>query len=288
MRELNFQLKQLCKYNRDGSHSTQSNRHKILQKMANDLNDLGYRRMQVKSLKAKHIDALIKKYINEGLSVGTLKNRLSHIRWWADKIAKQNVVARDNAHYGIGERELVAKTSKAHTLDRDKLLSITDPHIKMSLELQAAFGLRREESIKFSPLFADQKNYIRLKSTWCKGGKERTVPIRTEAQRGVLNRAKLLAGRGSLIPAHRQYVQQMRIYEKQTLKAGLSSMHGLRHAYAQTRYEELTGWPAPTCGGPTSKQLTFEQRKIDCDARLTISKELGHKREQITTAYLGR
>ncbi len=288
MRALNYQLKQLCKYNRDGSYATQSNRHKTLQKMANDLHDLGYRRMEAKSLKTKHVDALIKKYIDEGLSTGTLKNRLSHLRWWAAKINKQNVVSRDNDYYGIGKRELVASNSKAQILDYDKLNGITDPYVKMSLELQAAFGLRREESIKFIPQLADRGDHIHLKSTWCKGGKERVVPIRTDAQQEVLNRAKLLAGKGSLIPSHRQYVQQMRVYEKQVLKAGLSGMHGLRHSYAQNRYQELTGWPAPACGGPANKQLTQEQREADLKARLVISKELGHEREQITATYLGR
>ncbi len=288
MKALNYQLKELCRHNRDGSYATQSNRHKILQKMANDLNILGYRHMQAKSLKTKHVDALMEKYISEGLSIGTLKNRLAHLRWWANKVAKHAVVAKDNAHYGIGQRELVAQTSKAKTLDNDKLARITDPHVKMSLELQAAFGLRREESIKFCPHYADQHNHIRLKSTWCKGGKARLIPVRTPSQREILDRAKQLAGRGSLIPAHRQYVQQMRIYEKQTLKANLSTMHGLRHAYAQTRYQELTGWAAPTCGGPKNRQLTPEQKQSDTKARLIISQELGHRREQITTSYLGR
>ena len=56
-------------------------------------------------------------------------------------------------------------------------------------------------------------------------------------------------------------------------------MHGLRHAYAQNRYEELTGWKAPAAGGPDSKSLTPEQRELDREARLTISRELGHERE---------
>jgi hypothetical protein len=65
-------------------------------------------------------------------------------------------------------------------------------------------------------------------------------------------------------------------------------MHGLRHAYAQNRYEELTGWRAPTAGGPDSKSLSPEQREIDREARLTISRELGHEREAVSAAYLGR
>ena len=76
--------------------------------------------------------------------------------------------------------------------------------------------------------------------------------MRTEGQRNVLDRAHRLAGFGSLIPSNRNYVHQMRIYEDNTLSAGLSQMHGLRHAYAQNRYQELTGWKVPAAGGTDS------------------------------------
>ena len=66
-------------------------------------------------------------------------------------------------------------------------------------------------------------------------------------------------------------VQQMRIYERDTMRAGLSHMHGLRHAYAQNRYEELTGWKCPAADGPAKASLTVEQRATDRDTRLTIS-----------------
>lgn len=288
MRQLNFELKQLGKNNRDGSYATQSNRHDILQKLADDLHKLGYRGMRATSLKQKHVNAIVQYYQSERLSIGTLKNRLAVIRWWAHKTNRSQVVAKNNAHYHIGSRQLVAKESKAQTLQQATLDKITNPYIKMSLELQAAFGLRREEAIKFSPLYADQQDHIQLKATWCKGGKARSVPIRNDQQRDVLNRVRLLAGRGSLIPPQLKYVQQMRIYEKQTAKVGLSNLHGLRHAYAQSRYNELAGWPSPLCGGPTKKQMSPEQKEKDRTARLALSKELGHEREQITTAYLGR
>ncbi len=71
-------------------------------------------------------------------------------------------------------------------------------------------------------------------------------------------------------------------------RAGLSSMHGLRHAYAQERYEELTDWHCPAQGGPNHTTLNPEQRELDHEARMTISQELGHEREQVTAAYLGR
>ena len=168
------------------------------------------------------------------------------------------------------------------------LALINDPHVRMSLELQQAFGLRREEAIKFSPSFADGGDHVTLKDSWTKGGKARSIPIRTDAQRAVLDRAHRLAGRGSLIPSRRNYRQQLRIYERQTNAAGLSKLHGLRHAYAQARFEELTGIKAPAAGGPTHSDLTLVQRAEDGQARMEISRELGHQREQITTVYLGR
>ncbi|HEC26053.1 MAG TPA: integrase [Gammaproteobacteria bacterium] len=80
----------------------------------------------------------------------------------------------------------------------------------------------------------------------------------------------------------------MRIYERHTANAGLSKMHGLRHAYAQQRYEEMTGWPSPAAGGPTVKELTIEQKREDQNARQVISRQLGHERSQVVGIYLGK
>lgn len=104
----------------------------------------------------------------------------------------------------------------------------------------------------------------------------------------MLDRAHRLAGAGSLIPAQKNYIQQRHAYDGQCKAAGLSNMHGLRHHYAQARYEVLTGWKAPAAGGPVAVALTPEQREQDALARQTISRELGHERSQITAVYLGR
>ena len=288
MRNLNYQLKQLCRQNRDGSYSTQSKRTHHLMLIANQLHALGFHGMNAGSLKPKHVDELVKQWLEQNLSTGTIKNRMAVLRWWAQKVDKQNVVARSNDHYGIPNRQFVTNTSKAKTLNTRDLEKIPDPHIRMSLQLQQAFGLRREEAIKFQPGFADQGDHIRLKASWTKGGKSRTIPIRTDVQRELLDRIRKQIGSGSLIPPDRSYVQQLRVYERLTANAGLSRMHGLRHDYAQRRYEELTGWKSPASGGPTARALTEEQKLIDQKTRLVISLELGHLREQILSLYIGR
>jgi len=186
MRELNYQLKQLCRRNRDGSYRTQADRERQLTLIANQLNALGYRKMNAQSLKPKHVEALVKHWQEEDISVGAIKNRLTVIRWWAQKVNRQNVVARSNDHYGISDRQFVTNTSKAQTVRAPDLEKVRDQHVRMSLELQQAFGLRREEAIKFQPSFADRGDHIALKESWTKGGKSRVIPVRKEAQRAVV------------------------------------------------------------------------------------------------------
>ena len=288
MRDLNYALKQLCDRNRDGSHATQHDRARVLDLIASQLQEMGFRQMVVAGLKPKHVEGLVERWKAEGLAIGTIKNRMAELRWWAEKIGKQNVVARGNDQYGIGRRQYVTNINKARELTAGDLAKITDPYSRLSLQLQAAFGLRREESIKIRPEWADRGDRLALKDTWTKGGRAREIPIRNEEQRQVLDEAKRFAGRGSLIPADMRYVEQLRCFEHQCAKAGIHGIHGHRHQYAQMRYREITGWAAPAAGGPRSRELTTAQKVIDQEARLTISRELGHERPQITGVYVGR
>ena len=288
MQALNYELKQLCARNRDGSFATQAGRERILTLIANQLREMGFVNMRVQSLKSRHVEKLVERWTAEGLRTGTIKNRMAELRWWAEKIGKPNIVAKSNDAYGIADRSYVTNVSKARDLTSGDLAMINDPYTRASLRLQAAFGLRREESLKIQPGWADRGDTLVLKDSWTKGGRARAIPIRQVEQRQVLDEAKQVAGRGSLIPADRSYVQQLRRFEYQCDRAGIHRVHGHRHQYAQERYRELTGWLAPAAGGPRSKELTREQKLIDRDARLTISRELGHEREQVTAVYCGR
>jgi integrase len=288
MRDLAFQLKNLCREHRTGGDTTQADRAMMLQLFAEQLYALGYKKLQLPELKGRHVNKLLARWHADGVSTGTLKNRLSVLRWLYRRLGKASVIPATNAALNIPQRQYVATRSKAQDLPPDQLAQIHDPGIRLSLELQRAFGLRREESLKLKPRQADEGQWLMLQGSWTKGGRPRSIPIRTPAQRALLDRAKAFAGHGSLIPPDLKYIQQRRRYDSETHRVGLAKMHGLRHAYAQERYRELTGWDAPAAGGPGMRQLTPEQRLADHDARLRISSELGHGREQITTVYLGR
>jgi site-specific recombinase XerC len=288
MRKLNYELRQLCLRNRDGSFATQADRQRCLDLCAKQLYALGFKHMSVSSLKQKHIDALLGLWRKQGLSTGTIKNRLSHLRWWAEKNGKPNLMARSNDAYGIPDRVYVTNVSKAKDLIPAQLDRVSDLSCRYAPRLQAAFGLRLEESLKIRMVWADGGDKLVLKDSWTKGGREREIPILTAEQRTLVDEVKAFAGKGSLIPESVSYKQQRNRFKSQCRAAGINGVHGHRHQYAQRRYREKTGWECPACGGPGSKALTPAQKALDREVRLMISHEMGHGREQVVAVYLGR
>jgi integrase len=287
MDDLTMDLVRLCRRNRDGSFGTRNNRQRGLSAMADELRHLGYKLPGAASLKPKHVEALIEKWHDDDKTHATIRNRLSWLRWWAEKVSKPNVIHRDNDAYGVGERT-IATRNRAFALDPRKMELIDDPYIKASLLLQAQFGLRREEAMKFRPHAAVRGDFIALQASWTKGGKARTVPVTTTEQYQALQQIlQLVKGGDSLIPVKLSYVEHMKRYEYQTAKAGLRNTHGLRHAYAQRRYHMLTGQPCPVAGGKDWKAMSPSERVHDRAARRQVSAELGHARLKITDIYLG-
>lgn len=291
MDKLEYGFNHILSRNRDGSHATQSNRKRMLSMFAQQLKDAGYKtnNMRPSDLKGRHINALLRQWKTDEVSTGTIKNRMSNLRWLADKIGKADMI-KDNAAYGIEDRKYITNVDKSITLENLNLDSLS-PHIRQSVELQNAFGLRREEAMKFSPEYAlggydpYSAPVLKIKPSWAKGGRYREIPITTDAQRDALMSALTLAGDGSLIPPERSYKEHLGRFERETSAIGLGQTHGLRHLYAQNRYRELTGFDCPAVGGIFD--LSEQQKAADLSARQTISNELGHNRLSVTGIYLG-
>ena len=103
MRQLNFDLKRLQERHREGGFVTRRDRSYVLAQAANTLHGLGFRGLRATGLRRKHVDALVREWKRGGLSTGTLKNRMAHLRWWARHVDRPGVVG-SNGDHGIGER----------------------------------------------------------------------------------------------------------------------------------------------------------------------------------------
>jgi site-specific recombinase XerC len=274
------QLENILQHNRDGSYGTQAARADVLHQLINDLHRNGYSAFKLDKMGSRHIEAAVKDWKSKELSNATMANRLSHCRWLSQKLNKQNIVPRTNKELGIGRRSFVAETDKSNQLPEPQTMRNFTNREQLSMQLARVFGLRREESMKFNVNQADKGHKIALKGSWCKGGRPRHLKVRTQQQRTLLNKIKVLTPRGSLIEKDKTYIQALKTFEKRCQDNQLR-MHGLRHAYALDRYKELTGRNAPV-----RSDEPIPRDKIDLAARTVISKELGHNTSRLL-GYLG-
>lgn len=287
MDALAYDLKNLTSRTAEGSYATRAVRQRGLQAIARELRGMGYKLSAATGIKPKHVDALLSNWKERGLTDGTLKNRMGWLRWWAAAVRKSSILLPTNEDYGIGQRERF-RGDRSVRLDPDKLARVPDPLVRMSLQLQAAFGLRREEAIKFRVAYADRGDRLILKPSWTKGGRYREIPLTHPRQREILDRLRAQVGDRALIPDGMTYRDQLQRYKHGIVVAGMGRGHGLRHAYAQWRYKVLTGLPCPARGGAPAGQMDAERRARDLWARELIAEELGHGRIDVTDAYLGR
>jgi hypothetical protein len=294
LRSAKFSINELVKLTNGHSFASQSDMRHMLFRCIKDLHALGFKLGHIKGLQPKHIYILVGHWKDQDKNPATIKNYLSKLRKTATLLGKANLMKPDNDAYQINKRSYIPNYNKAiHNIN---LNQCTDLYIRLSLEGQDLFGLRREESMKFTLSKALHGDTIKIMPSWTKGGIGRTLNITNDKQRQWLHKVAQLVRPGeSLIPPDRPYKQHLSHYQAQAKLMGVCKLHGLRHAYAQRRYVELTkffdkndlGLICPLEGGKRYKEMNEYEKYMDRKARLIISRELGHSRLQITRIYLG-
>ena len=294
IRNADYSITQIVKKSAYRSYASKNDMQVMLKKCVRDLHELGYKVCHVKGFKAKHVYKLVDYWKEQNKSAGTIKNYLCKLRELGRLLGDSSLVKPDNTPYNVDGRKYIPTENKAiHDVDFSKC---NDKLIRLSMEGQYLFGLRREESIKFILSDAIQRNnYITLSPSWTKGGIGREVPITSLAQREWLMRVDEAVNPGqSLIAEGCSYKDQLNKYAFQTRRMRLRKLHGLRHAYAQRRYRELTkyfdpnnqGWECPFNGGKTVDLMTNQESSIDFKVRSILTRELGHSRLNILKSYL--
>jgi hypothetical protein len=121
-----------------------------------------------------------------------------------------------------------------------------------------------------------------------KGARPRDVPILTDEQRDVIERAKSAVLPGQFVGAAGRTAQQNRRRFYYVLeccgitkaKLGIVS-HGLRHERANDEYEQLTGFQSTVRGGADVPS------EVNDGARRKVARLLGHNRTRVARCYLG-
>lgn len=259
----------------------------------------GYRLKNLLNLDERHVIAVITAWTEQDLSASTVASRISVLRWLAAALGKPGL-ARDPVHYGfpadLTHRHQVATEDRSWTsrgVDPATVIAAIrteDQWVAMQLEMCHAFGLRLTEGLLIEPVKSHIGDTLRV-DQGTKGGRTRVVPIVSDHQRDVLERAKVLAReseRGNLVPRRRMPEQARRhLYyvcgKHRISKSQLGvTPHGLRHQYVNDRYESVSGTPSSVRGGSQILNKAAEEAALRA-----VTNETGHARLSITSMYLG-
>ena len=279
------------------SIKTQKFRTMAICKSFEELRQNGFALQSPYSLKQKHVQFLVKFWVDAKLTGGTIENKLTYLRALSEWMSKPNLVGTladylDREKHDL-VRSYVAQTDKSwegNGIDAEAKINevaVTDQNVAVQLKLQAAFGLRVEESFLLRPAEAVRDDGLLSVTRGTKGGRDRVVPI--EFKLAVLEEAASLSNpyTGSTIP-HGYTKQKWREHYYHVLRkhgvtqAGIGvTSHGLRHQFLQQMYERMTGVQAPI-KRPTERV----DREVHKEAMQRIVEAAGHSRATKANAYL--
>lgn len=281
---------------KSASLKTQERRMYTVCRSLVELRELGLMIESPYSLRHKHFQALVEHWVREGQTGGTIENKLSHLKAFCQWLGKHDLVHPLSAYTDREANGLV----RSYVTTRDKSwegngvdamaviadVATDDPHVAIQLELQAAFGLRIEESWSLKIATA-LKNLDTLRVVdGTKGGRKREVPVRF--QLAVLEKAARLIDpvSGSTTPASYSMKRWRNHYNAVLRKHGVYkkglgvTSHGLRHGWAHQVYEEEAGAPAPIKGG-AAPDLEAHRQAIQA-----VVLAAGHSKPSKSGAYL--
>jgi integrase len=294
---------------RVGRLTKQSRIQKLYQGF-HELIELGYKIQNPRNFNEKHMKVLASYWEEKGLNASTIQNRISVFRTFADWIGKEGMIKESEAYVSDPKnvkRSQVAKRDMSWTaagfdiVAKLQEIEAYSKHAAAQLLMIQAFGLRRMEALSFKPnrnwehVPGTEHGAIRVRNG-TKGGRERIIVVSTSAQINALKYARAIAGSKSAATIGYPYMtleQSCKHYNYILSKFGLTKKelgvtgHGLRHQYANNRFEELSGMDSPVRAKTLPEAKTPEMQGNIQYAKSKVSEELGHSRTSITAAYIG-
>ncbi|WP_348236004.1 hypothetical protein [Vibrio parahaemolyticus] len=244
----------------------------------------------------------------ELLSPATARDYLSHVnRALAQARGDEECVVNATRDLGFTPKSGIATVDGAVKEGlHEKVLPQVTPDVGFVMQLQRTFGVRfREGALLDASRVLEELHRGRapmlLRGT--KGGQPRPLPVDSEEKYRLLVRVAAFQqslGQDSLIPSNLSFKAFQSDAWRQTKQADTSYLsHGERKHFACETYYQLMGVRCPVQSNEahgkkhhqyiasTLNISEAEAKQRDHDARMQVSKLLGHHRVSITNAYLG-
>ena len=277
------QAEKLYRHNRQGSYKTKERYFEAYKRFLRFVADT-YHLEKIQNISGKHLAGYVEFMQSKNLSPSTIKTDLAAIRFLHDQIPNAKYVLPPNSEFDLERRKFGGVHRAWSNGEFSKMIlqcwqAGQEDH-EACIVIARYAGLRLHEVMRIDTAIARaalKNDFITIKG---KGGKIRDVPI-NENVKIVLEKflQRTMPGHKLFVPdgvkthvakaelqnficSHRKFVQED--FSKPPI-----TFHGLRHACAQDWYRKL-----------------LAQGRSEVDARLRVSKWLGHEREDVTRIYL--
>ena len=246
----------------------------------------------------------LRQQVEQGaIGIATAQNRLSSVNRTMAALRGDQYVKVVSPSKALGMRRTSVRQSVPQGQDREHVKRIVDelcehqmPRAAAIAQLARVTGMRLREAIlaDLPRLRREAEHYDKINiQEGTKGGRGGATAPRWITVDGHIHEAlryaeqvspdgsrNLLAPNESYLDFQREIVRPARdILHTHNLKG----FHELRAAYACERYEQITHHLAPINGGRCRRL----DPRLDREARLQISYELGHGRIDVVSAYIG-
>jgi integrase len=277
------QVEKLRKHNRQGSIRTKERYFQAMQRFCRYLAN-EWRLQKLSNIASKHIEAYTAHLKQTGKSPSTIKTDLAAIRFYHDLMSNPRNELFDNSKLNLQRRKILGHDRAWSQQEFDLMISIATERFRedyvCAMCLAYYVGLRIHELCRIDTAKAEKAIKTGFLDIKGKNGKPRTVPI-DELIKTVLQKQVRTVERGQKllvpkdVPTH-MYIKQLQHfinYHRNKLPARDGkerlTFHGLRHSYALNKYNEL-----------------INTGILEWEAKLAVSKLLGHERSDVTNIYL--
>ena len=285
-KNLEQQINKIRKHNRQGSKLTKQRYYESTKRFSRFIGQK-FGTQKFTNISSKHLAKYVEHLKNEGRSMAHIKTELSAIRFFHDKTSDPKYQLGDNSNFNLEKRDIIRgdinKAWNNQEFNRYKELCRERGQIRneATATLARNEGLRIHETLKIDKKQAQkaiQENELMIKG---KGGKIRIVPLSSESKE-ILQKITNNTERGQKLfvaPEEKTHLTIKAIQNHINYNRGKFqdedrtdhniTFHGLRHSYAQEEYNKR-----------------IEQGKSELDARLEVSKLLGHERDEVVKIYI--
>lgn len=219
-----------------GSYRDKTYRRFVLQKVIDDLFTINNVPPKWHALNKAHLEQLIAYWKRKNITSATIMKYMTVIRCFLQSIG-HHLLGINNQNLGLSR---LIKSRKTAPVSHELVQNISNLIAKLLLNLQIYFGLTLSEAMRLLPDVHIQENAIWLTREITSNSQDRTIPLRSDRQKIILQELTALTGQEHSLISSQGYDTVRHAYRQGLASIKLPPRKSYRYLYAQMMHEQFS------------------------------------------------